>query len=92
MMVDTVYRTASIKPEYRDMLQNGLDFDTCEDCSNKNYEAEIMDIVYYSRYKKALCSCCVDNRDGWKWEGKKDFSLERKLEEITANLSPGKRR
>ena len=81
-MEHTIYQTISITHEIRSKIPNGAHFDVCEDCGNKNCEAEIMEIVYYTRYKKALCDCCVDCRDGWQWEGKKDYAIESFLESI----------
>ena len=72
----TIYNTASITPELRDMIPNGThQFDRCEDCDNRNYEA-YMGIKYYLRYKRALCDAYVDCRDGLKWRDKKDYSQQ----------------
>ena len=71
-----VYNTKSIKPEHRDLIPNYTQFNLCEDCNNRNYEP-YMNIRFYSRYKLALCDCCVDCRDGLKWRNKRDFSHRR---------------
>lgn len=69
-MPGTTYKTSSILPELRDKIPNGTrQFDRCEDCDNCNYD-DHMNIKFYSRYRLALCDCCVDARDGHKWRNK----------------------
>lgn len=71
-----IYSTASITPEIRDKIPNGMhQFDICEDCKNANYE-QYMNIKFYSRYKLALCDACVDARDGLKWRNKTNYSQQ----------------
>jgi len=36
---------------------------SCEKCRRKTYT-----VAYYERYKKYLCSKCIDELDGWEWQ------------------------
>ena len=73
-MHETIYRTNSIIPEYRDKIPNRTEFDVCEDCNNVLYKPSHMSIRFREKYKLVLCDACVDCRDGLKWKNAKDFS------------------
>lgn len=59
-----MYKTKSLKNEYRTETLNGESFDKCEHCGVDESKIDCYGIKYYHRYRKVLCDRCVDNKDG----------------------------